>query len=448
MIMDIEQSVKTYTFEDGEIQRVQMVKMPSWECLDFFSCSFSKEAFDGVIDVIDRFQVQRYPMLFGTMVFFHIPKDLDVPFSFDPEKYGKVNDKNVKASILFKERFKNERFVPANNAEKSFVESLKAAGTFRILKGLLKKTVPMPFSDNFGRMSSVFESASFKVNSNFFIMDSFDCASVYDSVGTPLGLCIKNGKAVNLPLYEREALVVRKSGVSVEMPRLKDCSFVIGKKEYVPGMNCRVYERPSFRITGRCFGTDIVIVGTKVMAVKHGGKTVVPGGGFVLQTNEKDTTVEPGSDVSLNGFDDVLFSVQTGNSIVKNGWPSGGFISKFYNIKKLFSIPYPPCFYPLDYGNARAARIAIGADKDDRPCILWAEGAAKIGHEKGSDSRGASLYDMERFCIDLGIENAVNLDGGGSAQILLTNKRSLFISDRKKDGSENERGVPLGIMVN
>ena len=46
-----------------------------------------------------------------------------------------------------------------------------------------------------------------------------------------------------------------------------------------------------------------------------------------------------------------------------------------------------------------------------------------------------------------GMVNAVNLDGGGSAQILLHGKRYLELSDRKEDGSEQERPVPLGLTV-
>lgn len=446
--MDIEQSIRTYTYEDGEIQRVQLVKASPLGNPDFFAPSFSADAFNSIIDIIDRFQVSRYPMLFGTMIFFRIPDDVEVPVCAELKKYGDVTDKNVLASVLFKHRFKGGRFVPANDAELCFVDNLKAAGTFRVLKGRRSKVVPMPFSDHFGRMSSVEENASFKVNSNFFVMDSFDCATVYDSVGTPLGLCVKDGRVLNPPLFRREALIFRKAGASVAIPRLTDCSFTVADTEFVPGSNCRISERPDCRITARSKGVDLVIVGTEIKAVKEGGRTEVPAGGFVLSTDKKDIPgVVSGAHVRVNGFEDVSFAVQCGNSIIKNGVPSGGFISGFYNIRKLFGTPYPPCFYPLDYANARAARIAIGSGSDGSLCFLWAEGAAKVGHEKGRDSRGASLSDMEIFCRDAGMLNAINLDGGGSAQILLNNRRSLCLSDRTEDGCERERGIPLGIII-
>ena len=55
---------------------------------------------------------------------------------------------------------------------------------------------------------------------------------------------------------------------------------------------------------------------------------------------------------------------------------------------------------------------------------------------------------MADIAEDLGMVNAVNLDGGGSAQILINNQRYLRISDRnKKDNSDAERLVPLGLIV-
>ena len=46
------------------------------------------------------------------------------------------------------------------------------------------------------------------------------------------------------------------------------------------------------------------------------------------------------------------------------------------------------------------------------------------------------------------MKNGVNLDGGGSAQILLNGERRLFLSDRDRgDFRERERAVPNGLIV-
>jgi len=137
-----------------------------------------------------------------------------------------------------------------------------------------------------------------------------------------------------------------------------------------------------------------------------------------------------------------------GNSILRNGLPTEGFLSRFYNIRHLEPVPYPPSLYPMDFHNGRAARMALGADEQGRPMALWAEGAPKTGFEPGKHSRGAALADMPRYCRAVGMVNAVNLDGGGSAQMLLKGLRPLNLSDRTPDGaSEAERPIPLALTV-
>ena len=80
--------------------------------------------------------------------------------------------------------------------------------------------------------------------------------------------------------------------------------------------------------------------------------------------------------------------------------------------------------------------------------LLWAEGAGKLRYAPGQDSRGATLEDMADICSRLGMHNAVNLDGGGSAQILLQGKRSLRLSDRDPlDNSDSPRPVPMALAV-
>ena len=69
-------------------------------------------------------------------------------------------------------------------------------------------------------------------------------------------------------------------------------------------------------------------------------------------------------------------------------------------------------------------------------------------YEAGKDSCGASLAEMAEIAEDLGLVNAVNLDGGGSAQIILNEQRYLQISDRNfQDNSESERPVPVGLVI-
>ena len=287
-----------------------------------------------------------------------------------------------------------------------------------------------------------------KVNASFFVMDRFDCATVYDHLGTPVGLCIKDGVVENPPLFDREALLVRKDGtVSVETPSLAQLKIEIGGVCYEAGKNAVIYSRPAGNHMPCRKGVKLVIIGNRVAALHTGIRIPIPSSGFVL-CPDGPCSVKPGDPVAYHGMEDVVFGIQVGNSLVRNGVKTGRFISRFYNICALERVPFPPCLYPLDYQKARAARIALGADCEGKPMLLWAEGAGKLEYTPGKDSCGASLSELEQICVDAGMRNAVNLDGGGSAQIILNNRRSLLISDRNApDNSEAERPVPLGLIV-
>ena len=188
-----------------------------------------------------------------------------------------------------------------------------------------------------------------------------------------------------------------------------------------------------------------MIIGRIVAAVYH-GSAPIPCSGFVL-CPLGECTPKPGDAVTYVGLEDVVFGIQVGNSILRDGIKTEKFLSRFFNIKGLQRIAFPPCLYPLDFQNARAARIALGADAAGKPMLLWAEGAAKLGHVPGQDSQGASLSDMADLCARVGMVNAINLDGGGSAQLLLKNQRSLQISDRNTDFTQSQRPVPLGLIL-
>lgn len=441
--------IKVFSYPNGEIQRVQLVRFEDWSKLEFLNLSYNPGALDCFSDIYRQYLVPGCPWIFGNMVMFHIPEDLEVPFPHATKKYGAVSDDLTAAAAALREGVKVVGGKPVFKDEqvKQFWCELEKRNSLRIIRGKLPTTTFIPVGNTTGYLSEAEPDTAMKVNASFFIMDRFDCATVYDHVGTPLGLCVKDGVVLNPPLFGREALMIRKDGsVSVDTPDVRDLEIEINGQRHVHGKNAFIYSRPQRAVTPRGKGKKLVIVGNHVAAV-HTGSVPIPASGFVL-CPEGACTAAPGDRVIYRGMEDVDFGIQVGNSIVKDGIKTERFVSRFYNIRHLEPIPFPPSLYPMDFDNARAARIALGADADGKPMLLWAEGAGKLGYTPGSDSRGASLKDMAEICSQLGMVNAINLDGGGSAQILLHNSRSLLISDRNRpDNTEAERPVPLGLIL-
>jgi len=457
--------VKVYKKDNGEVQRVQVVRFDDWSGLDFLcpkqdGFAHQINALDCFYDIYKNYLVPTFPWIFPQMILFCLPEE---------------NDKLLEASIVLKEGVKLRGGKPhfSTGKAEALWRELDAQGCIRIVCGKFPSTKIIPVGNFAGYLSECEVDAQMKVNANFFIMDPFDCATVYDQVGTPFGLCVKDGVVLSPPLYERELLLVDKNGqVSIHSMDVRDLEIEIAGVTYRNGENATVYTRPERAKSPKIDGTCLVIVGNRVVAIQEGGAVEIPASGFVLRVDKKSfvpprtlpngkpmkecpfcetdvTYVEakPGDEVIYHGLEDIQFGIQVGNSIIRDGVKTDKFISRFYNIYHLERVPFPPCLYPMDFDKARAARIALGADKEGKPVIIWAEGKGKLSYVAGEDSTGASLSEMADIAVDLGLRNAINLDGGGSAQILLQNERALHISDRnKEDNSDAERLVPMGLI--
>lgn len=435
--------IRVFPYDNGEIQRVQVVRMDSWEELHLLKPTPSAKALDCFAEIYRLYLIPAAPWMFGNIVLFRVPEGLPLSFS-----QAGVYAPLVAAALKLKRGLTFRRRQPQfrDPSTESLWNTLKDRDCIRTVHGLLPITTIIPVGNHAGFLTETAPEARLKVNGSFFIMDPVDCRTAYDHVGTPFGLFVKDGTVEQPPLFSREALLVNRDGsVSIRQPHIQDLAVKIGSHTFVHGKNARFYTRPSHRASS-AGKQALVIVGQRVEAVCQ-GRTGVPCSGFVI-CPDIPSSVRPGDTVTYEGMEDILFGIQVGNSILKDGVKTDRFISRFYNIRKLWTTPYPPSLYPLDFRKARAARIALGADAEGKPMILWAEGAAKLGHTPGADSCGASLSDMARLCEAVGMKNAVNLDGGGSAQILLDGRRSLQLSDRKKgDFSESERPVPMGLIV-
>lgn len=467
--------IRQWDYPNGEIQRVQKVMPESWESLEFFQPSYRKAAFDRIANLYELFIVPARPEIFGKLILFCLPEGgyekedkllLKAAESHMVEKYGLVRDPLTAAAMVFREGVKVVFGKPSfkDPLAEELWNDLKEKDCLRLLLGKLPETAVLPVSQRFGFMSECEETAKMKANANFFIMDRFDCASPYDQLGSPIGLCVKNGNVINPPLFHREALIVRnvtkddgemKQEVSVQVPEVTDLSVEIGGLMLTHGKNATFYSRPEDKKTpdgkSNGKGTEIVITGDHVASVRKGGGTEIPCSGFVIHTEEDLTGKEEQilkERVIYHGMEDIVFGIQVGNSLVREGKKTMEFISPFYNIRKPWTTPYPPSLYPLDYEKARAPRMAIGADRDGKPMLIWAEGAGKFGYEVGKESCGASLSEMATMAEECGMWNGVNLDGGGSSEILLDNERQLLVSDREPEHfAEVERAVPLGLCV-
>ncbi len=439
--------IYTFKHENGEIVNVQSVCFDSFSELNFFRPQYSGKSLEQIYRLYHDFIARKYAWILGNVVMFHLPEELEIPFENQSDEYDTIYDPLALVALNFRRhiQMKRGKLVFDDRKTEEFYFQLERCGALKTVRGSRNYLAFLPVSHKLGYLTSGFE-AEIKVNSSFFVMDLLDCATVFDHVGNPIGLSIKDGKVLSVPLFDREVLYVDKSGnVYIRRMSLNDITVIIDDKEYCHDGRALFYSLPQFSRTPEG-GYDVIIVDNEVVAVKSGGNSEVPASGFVMKLPQEISIRN--RKVSYGDMDDVAFAIQVGNSAVVNGVKTERFISKFGNYLNPFSNSYPPSMYPLNYRKDRAPRIVLGADNDNKPVILWFEGAGKFGYQAGLDSCGASLSEVAEICQRLGLRNAVNLDGGGSAQILVDNQRSLKLSDRDPDDfSEQERAIAVGLYL-
>jgi len=81
-------------------------------------------------------------------------------------------------------------------------------------------------------------------------------------------------------------------------------------------------------------------------------------------------------------------------------------------------------------------RTAMGYTKDGKLIVMAVEGRFPAKAE------GANLEQLARLLIDVGCEEALNLDGGGSSCLLVNGKQTITPSDK-----EGQRPVPAVFMI-
>ena len=280
--------IKIFPYDNGEIQRVHLVRPECWSEIELLQPVWSEKSVDCFYKIYKQFLVPAAPWVFGNIVLFRLPEDVTVPFGHTSGAYGEVADELTVAAVCLRKGIvlMGEKVCFRNEQVKKFWQELKDKDCIRIVRGKLPITTIIPIGREAGFMTETEPDAAMKVNGSFFIMDPFDCATPYDHIGANFGLFVKDGAVEYPPMYEREALIVKKDGqVTITQPGIRDLSVTIGGHTFIHGQNAHFYTRPRWARTPIGGGKSLVIIGRRVAAVCS-GSAAVPGSGFVIKTTE------------------------------------------------------------------------------------------------------------------------------------------------------------------
>ena len=89
-----------------------------------------------------------------------------------------------------------------------------------------------------------------------------------------------------------------------------------------------------------------------------------------------------------------------------------------------------------DVAGGRAPRTALGLTKDGDLLLVVVDG-------RQSTSAGLTLLELALFMQELGAVDALNLDGGGSSEMVISDK----VINNPSDGHERMVGDALAVMA-
>jgi exopolysaccharide biosynthesis protein len=173
------------------------------------------------------------------------------------------------------------------------------------------------------------------------------------------------------------------------------------------------------------YGTDYIVSKDIITAIAH-GNAAIPPGAVVLSahgSNEKALAgLKVGDVVKITQslgpvWDKAIFAISAGPRLVKNN-------SVFLTTKEE---EFPP-----DIAVGRAPRTAVGVTKDGHVLLVVVDG-------RHQNSIGMTLLELALFMQEFGAVDAMNLDGGGSSEMVLKGK----IMNKPSDGHERPVGDAL-----
>ena len=148
--------VRTFSYPDGTVQRVQLVRPERWEDMDLLEPPFAPESIGCFSHIYRKFLVPGCPWLFGRMILFWLPEGTE------PDR-GPYGDALTAAAAILRrgirlDRDEKPRFLTSE--AKALWESLKAKEALTVVSGKLPFTTVIPISRRTGYLSRTEEGAA------------------------------------------------------------------------------------------------------------------------------------------------------------------------------------------------------------------------------------------------------------------------------------------------
>ena len=263
--------------------------------------------------------------------------------------------------------------------------------------------------------------------------------------GEPDGLMITNGKVISEPVRGGAAMALTTvGGTKVAFARVTvKAELRINGKTTIPinGFNRPreadqlIVFTPEFHRTTLTTpdGLEVIVRRGRVQELREGqGSSVIPADGVVLSAS--GTARQALSQLRRGTKIEILTPIQATPALpfVPEVLLGGGPI--LLTQRKIQT--NPDGFNPNSFVNARHPRTAIGVRNDGTLVLVTVDG------RQPKKSVGMTIPELAALMLELGCEEAMNLDGGGSTTMVIRNKAVNSVSD-----ATGERVVGDALLV-
>lgn len=304
-------------------------------------------------------------------------------------------------------------------------------------------------------------SRALTVNSHFFLFDPRELDAPTAALGEPVGLLAYAGRIANPPVLPRATLLHTGGGWRVEHPGLDDLLIDLPgglTLEAGASRGARVRYRGDGRTDAAApCAVEVCLQGASASVVRDGGGVRLPHGALAigfdteLPSSVRDA-LEAGARVRyrLPRWSDLRTGLQGGPLLVRSGDVAvDGDSLRRERFQTLGAAdPTAPLVFPPDHDRTRAARVGIGVRCDGSLVLVAVEGRSSLSRDEGDAPSGCTLLELAELLRDHGAMDALNLDGGGSAQVFRGGGAIVGSSDtRGVPGARFDRPVPVAMLA-
>lgn len=315
------------------------------------------------------------------------------------------------------------------------------------------------------RQAGQFQPNATLLNTHFFLFDPRELDSPLAAVGDPVGMLATHGQIRFPPILRRATLLhaggrwqVRRVGAEDLAIDLPDGTTLRPGTPAGPALRYRGCDPDGATTRATTAACEIWLQGRSVSLIRCGGDSpTIPHGALVLSFREPPSAhalrtleAQPSVRFRILRIPDLVTALQAGPQLLRDGTIVLSDASFREERFRTLGTPDPtaPLDFPADPDRTRAARVGIGVTRANTLVILAVQGTSSLAAAGPQSPTGCTLLELAEALIEAGAVDALNCDGGGSAQVFAGSGVLLPSSDaRGVPGALFDRPVPVAACV-